>query len=86
MWQDVVIAVGSFCFSVALLPMLRNGADRPPLFTAVLTAFWLFVYTGTFITLGLWFSAATSLLNAGLWTTVGWKKWQSVDTATSPNA
>lgn len=78
-WQDIVIAVGSVCFSIALLPMLRQVADRPPVFTAALTAFWLYVYVLAFGTLGLWYSAITGGVNAVLWTTIGILKWRHND-------
>lgn len=47
-WQDLLISVGSICFSIALLPMLKKGASRPPVFTAAFTSFWLYTYVLTF--------------------------------------
>jgi hypothetical protein len=74
-WQDLLISIGSICFSIALLPMLKRGADRPPVFTAGLTAFWLYAYFAAFSTLGLWYAAITGAINAVLWTAIGILKW-----------
>lgn len=74
MWQDVVIAVGSMCFSIALVPALRAGSDKPPIFTAAFTAFWLLIYVVVFASLSLWFAAITAGVNGILWTAIGWKK------------
>ncbi len=76
-WQDLLIAIGSISFSIALFPMLRRGADRPPVFTAVLTSFWLYAYVLAFGTLGLWYSAITGAINGTLWATIGILKWRS---------
>lgn len=70
-WQDLLISIGSICFSIALLPMLKHGADRPPLFSSVLTSFWLYAYFFAFATLGLWYAAITGAINATLWATIG---------------
>lgn len=77
-WQDLLIAVGSVCFSIALLPMLRAGADRPPVFSAALTSFWLFSFVVAYVSLGLWYSAVTGAINATLWATIGILKWRNV--------
>lgn len=70
-WQDLVIALGSICFSLALLPLIRQNS-KPPLSTASLTTFWLFAYVIVFATLGLWFSAITAFVNGSLWAIIGW--------------
>lgn len=74
-WQDFVISIGSICFSIALLPMLKRGADRPPVFSSSLTSFWLYVYFAAFATLGLWYAAITGAINATLWATIAFLKW-----------
>lgn len=75
-WQDLVFTVGSLSFSVALLPMLRRGADRPPIFSSSLTSFWLIAYGVVFVTLSLVFSAITSIINGILWGTIAFLKWR----------
>lgn len=75
-WQDLLIAVGSVCFSIALLPMLQKGASRPPVFSAAFTSFWLYTYVAAFGSLGLWYSAITGGVNATLWGTIGLLKWR----------
>lgn len=74
-WQDLVFTIGSICFSVALIPMLRRDADRPPVFSSAMTGFWLYAYGGVFLTLSLTFSAVTSIINATIWSAIGILKW-----------
>lgn len=65
-WQDKVIAVGQLVLSIGLLPMIVAWVDVPAL-TSVPTAIVLFIFSLTFGTLRLRFSAFTSLLSALLW-------------------
>lgn len=69
MWQDYVITVGGIVISLSLIPAIR-GEDKPPLATSIPTATVLFIFSATFVTLRLWFSAGMYVLAAGLWTTL----------------
>jgi hypothetical protein len=65
-WQDVVLAIGSLSFSVALVPTIR-GASKPALLTSLLTGGWLAVFTVVYATLGLWFASISSAVTAVMW-------------------
>ena len=64
--QDVIFAVGSIVFNVALWPSIRS-VNKPALFTSVTTSFWLFVFAVTYTTLGLTLAAATTFVGAIEW-------------------
>lgn len=66
MWQDLVFAVGSVVFLVALLPAIF-GRNKPPLSTSLLTGSVLAVYAWTQATLGLDWAAGNTALLAGGW-------------------
>jgi len=70
-WQDGVIAVVGWCFALALLPMLRRGAPKPPVLTALGNAALLLVLAGTLATLGTRFGAASTALTGTLWGVIG---------------
>ena len=67
LWQDWIIAIGGFCFSIALIPSIR-GKDKPPASTSVLTAFFLYVFAICFATLGMWLSMSSEILSGIAWT------------------
>lgn len=69
MWQDYVLAAGSVIFALALIPaVLQPGA--PPASTSATTAGVLYVFAGVDVTLGLTFTALTTVATAFLWTTL----------------
>jgi hypothetical protein len=72
-WQDLVIGGVGWCFALALIPMLRRGAGRPPLSTSLLNAGLLALLAGTVFTLGARFGALAMLVTAGLWGAVAWR-------------
>ncbi|MFO0781294.1 MAG: hypothetical protein U0524_00170 [Candidatus Saccharimonadales bacterium] len=66
MWQDYVLAVGAFFFSIALIPSLR-GSQKPAVLTSVLTAITLAIFAVTFVTLDLWLSAIAEAIGVLCW-------------------
>lgn len=75
-WQDVVFAVGSIIFSLALIPSIKSR-DKPALKTSVTTGVVLTIFGVTYITLGLAFAAATTFVSSGLWLTLAVQRWQT---------
>ncbi len=65
-WQDVVLAVGGFGFSVALLPSLF-GKDKPAKSSCVATGSILAVFVVCYATLGLWAAAVSTFLTCVCW-------------------
>lgn len=68
-WQDTVLAVCIFGFNVALIPTILSK-HKPHASTGIMTAFFQLATFVVFVSLGLWYSAAMSLLNATLWTII----------------
>lgn len=65
-WQDIVLAIGSLVFALALLPSVL-GKDKPALWTSALTCLVLAVFTATYASLSLWYATFTVVLTAILW-------------------
>jgi hypothetical protein len=68
-WQDIVISVVSFSFGFMLFPQLKDVIRGTPLnqYTAGLTTAGLYLLGCTFITLSLWFSAASEFFAGTIW-------------------
>lgn len=65
-WQDVVLGIGQFLFTLALLPALRSRA-KPPRSTCVLTGGLLVLFAITYASLALWLGALACALCASAW-------------------
>lgn len=65
-WQDIVLAIGSLVFAIALIPSLLSK-DKPALLTSGSTSLVLFVFTITYASLSLWYATVTTALSAALW-------------------
>jgi hypothetical protein len=66
LWQDYVFAVGSFIFSIALIPAIISK-DKPPISTSLTTGIILAVFIFCYASLGLWLSACSGSLTAIAW-------------------
>lgn len=65
-WQDVLIMIGGFGFSIALIPAVRSK-KKPPSSTCLITGGILASYCVAFATLGLWLAFIGTLMTAALW-------------------
>ena len=65
-WQDIVITVGVFIMIFAMIPSVK-GKNKPAKETSITTAIILTAYFVCFATLGLWLSAISEVILAGLW-------------------
>jgi hypothetical protein len=65
-WQDILIAVGGFGFSIALLPSVL-GKAKPAKPTCLVTGAILASYVPALVTLGLWLSAGATLISTTMW-------------------
>ncbi len=74
-WQDWIFSTGSIIFSIALVPSVL-GKDKPALSTSLMTGTILAIYIVAYISLSLWFSAATSVLIAGTWFLLAYQKYR----------
>lgn len=68
-WQDIALSIGSVVFIVALLPSVFSE-DKPAAATSAMTGAVLVVFATSYASLGLWVSAAITLITAGLWMTL----------------
>ena len=65
-WQDFVLSVGQAFFALALVPAVF-GLAKPPRSTGFVTGAILVLFSFTFATLNLAWSAVSSLLTGALW-------------------
>jgi CHASE2 domain-containing sensor protein len=65
-WEDLVLAVAGFMFSIALIPTLR-GNEKPPLSSSLLTAGLLAFVGVAYAFLGLWLGLISTGLNCIAW-------------------
>ena len=75
-WQDVVIGVGQWALSAALLPSLFS-ADKPALSSSLLTGSILLVFSAVFLTLDLWASALALCVTSVIWLVLAIQKLHS---------
>lgn len=73
-WQDIVFTVGAGLFIVALLPSVFSK-NKPDIKTSLLTATILTVFSMTYATLSLYFSAVVTMATAALWGFLAWQKY-----------
>jgi hypothetical protein len=72
-WQDIVLAVGSVLFCVALVPSLR-GTDKPALATCLITGSVLAGFVAVYASLSLWLATVCTAVSSGLWWTLAWQQ------------
>lgn len=72
-WQDVIFAVGSVLFSIALLPAVFSS-EKPPRSSCALTGSILWVFVATYASLDLWFSVFAGAGTALIWTILFFQK------------
>jgi hypothetical protein len=65
-WRDLVFALGGVAFSIALLPTVF-GEMKPEPWTSALTSGILFAFGTTYLTMRLFFAAASTAVTAYLW-------------------
>ncbi|WP_232700489.1 hypothetical protein [Halobacterium wangiae] len=70
MWQDLVFLVGSLTSVMFLYPTLRDTASRVPRATSVPSMLIGAVYSMTFFTLGMTFSAVGSFAACTMWSLI----------------
>ena len=77
-WQDLVLMLGGFGFSAALIPAVR-AKEKPPLLTSCMTASILTSFALVYLTLGLWLAFIAGSITAGMWWTLFFqKKWRRI--------
>lgn len=70
-WQDWALTAASLTFILALIPTVVAREHKPALSTSVLNATVSFSIAVVYLTLSLWFAAATTAVNAVLWMVIG---------------
>jgi hypothetical protein len=72
--QDLILTVGSVIFLIALLPMLK-AKEKPVLKTSVTTGVVLCIFSATYVSLELYFSAVTTLLTGFIWLALAFQRY-----------
>ncbi len=68
-WQDVVLFVGGFVLAGGIVPAIR-AQEKPPVATTLTLVVMLAIFVVVFLTLRLWLTALSVLLQWSLWTVV----------------
>lgn len=68
-WQDIILAIGGFAFSIALIPALKDQ-QKPPTTTSIITGVILTMFCIIYLTLGLRLAALSTALTAACWWTL----------------
>ncbi|MBI5456606.1 hypothetical protein HY969_02600 [Candidatus Kaiserbacteria bacterium] len=76
MWQDWIISVVQWGFILANVPTILDKHQKPALLTSIASAAGLYIFTATYITLGLWAAAASSFILATEWALLAYQRWQ----------
>jgi hypothetical protein len=76
-WQDVVITASQVFFLIALIPTIRSKKEKPPLFTAAMTAFFMTVLVPTTYSLKIYLGTFTNTALAFGWWVVAWQVWRN---------
>ena len=66
-WQDVVIASGSWLSILFLLPTVLSDTRKPHWLTGISFFVILAVFAFTFVSLGLWLSSIPTLIQANIY-------------------
>ena len=67
MWQDWVLMVGGFAFSIVLIPSIISSKDKPSKLTSLGTFCALFAFSIYYLTLGLIMATISTVLTACCW-------------------
>ena len=65
-WQDILIMIGGFCFSIALIPTVL-AVEKPTLFTSLLTGIILYSFCVAYISLRLKLAFIATMITASMW-------------------
>ena len=68
-WQDIVLFVGGFVLAGGIVPAIR-GPEKPPFVTTLILVVMLAVFAVVFLTLSLWLTAFSVLVQGSLWAVV----------------
>lgn len=71
--QDIILTIGSLVLLVALIPTVL-GKGKPEISTSVMTGAVLTLFSGVYMSLGLWFSACITFVTAMCWFTLAVQK------------
>jgi hypothetical protein len=72
-WQDTAFSVGQLAFTLALLPSIYSN-QKPDRMTCFVTASFLFLFGGSYMSLGLLWSAASANVCALAWSYLFFQK------------
>lgn len=75
MWQDVVISVGQWAMTAALIPSLI-GKDKPAVSSGIMTGTLIAIFGFTYGTLGLWSAVISSAVCSIVWYVLAWQRYR----------
>jgi hypothetical protein len=75
-WQDIVLAVGSWMMLFFLLPTVFSKTKKPHVATATLTGITLVIFTYVFITLDFYLTAIPTVGEGGIQLILAWQSYK----------
>jgi hypothetical protein len=65
-WQDIVLSVGQWIFTIVLIPAILSK-EKPPVISSLPTALIMYTFVIVYISLSLWTAAISSMLLGTTW-------------------
>lgn len=75
MWQDLLIMSVQWVFAVALLAVILNKTQKPPLWSSIFTSIGLFAIAFALGTLELWLATISATVNAIEWGIIAYQRY-----------
>lgn len=74
MWQDWILMLGGFAFSISLLDSILSKRDKPSRITSITTFLVLIAFCICYVTLGLWLATLSTGLTSICWLVLFFQK------------
>lgn len=74
-WQDIVISVGQWAMTAALVPSLI-GPNKPAVSSSIMTGTLIAIFGITYASLDLWSATVSSGVCALAWFVLAWQGWR----------
>ncbi len=77
--KRIVFSVGAVAFSISMMGSILSKTQKPPRFSCIITAFFLWLYLAVYFSYGLWFSTIMGVFSASGWTVLVFQKRVKLD-------
>jgi hypothetical protein len=84
-WQDFIFTAGNIIFALALIPSILSK-NKPAISTSLITGIMIYIFSLSYFSLTLWFSAIASFISGSLWLILALQKYLSLRGKPRPSA